>query len=84
VTGPVPCACHRRGTTTRRKLKLWNRGTLALVRGGSEWVGSARFRGERRTELFNRVSSSHEAGFYVGDSPNATVTVLGNESFDNM
>src|SRR5947207_13008123 len=34
--------------------------------------------------LFNRASGSHEAGFYIGDSPNATVKVIGNESFDNL
>ena len=34
--------------------------------------------------LFNRTSGAAEAGIYIGDSPNATVTVVGNESFDNL
>src|SRR5207248_4272863 len=34
--------------------------------------------------MFNRTSGAAEAGIYVGDSPNATATVFGNESFDNL
>jgi nitrous oxidase accessory protein NosD len=34
--------------------------------------------------LFNRTSGAEEAGIYIGDSPNATATVVGNESFDNL
>ena len=34
--------------------------------------------------LFNRSSGGGEAGFYIGDSPNADATLLGNESFDNL
>jgi parallel beta-helix repeat protein len=34
--------------------------------------------------LFNRVSGAHEAGFYIGDSPNADAKLVGNESFDSL
>src|SRR5262245_19539132 len=34
--------------------------------------------------LFNRTSDADEAGIYIGDSPNANTTVIGNESFDNL
>lgn len=34
--------------------------------------------------LSNRTSGSEEAGIYVGDSPDANVTVRGNETFDNL
>lgn len=34
--------------------------------------------------LFNRASDAHEAGIYIGDSPNANTTVIGNEAFDNL
>jgi parallel beta-helix repeat protein len=34
--------------------------------------------------LFNRVSGAHEAGFYIGDSPNAEAKLVGNESFDSL
>jgi len=33
--------------------------------------------------LFNKVSGSHEAGFYIGDTSNAAATVIGNESWNN-
>jgi parallel beta-helix repeat protein len=34
--------------------------------------------------LFNRVSGANEVGFYIGDSPNADATLVGNESFDSL
>jgi len=34
--------------------------------------------------LFNRASDADEAGIYIGDSPNANVTAVGNEAFDNL
>jgi nitrous oxidase accessory protein NosD len=34
--------------------------------------------------MFNRTSGAEEAGIYIGDSPNATAAVVGNESFDNL
>jgi parallel beta-helix repeat protein len=34
--------------------------------------------------LFNRVSDAEEAGIYIGDSPNADVTVIGNDASDNL
>ena len=34
--------------------------------------------------MFNQVSGAEEAGIYIGDSPNANATVVGNESFDNL
>jgi parallel beta-helix repeat protein len=34
--------------------------------------------------LLNRASGAAEAGIYIGDSPNANATVIGNEAFDNL
>jgi parallel beta-helix repeat protein len=34
--------------------------------------------------LFNTASGAGEAGLYVGDSPNADATLIGNETFDNL
>jgi Right handed beta helix region len=34
--------------------------------------------------LFNRASGAGEAGFYIGDSPNAGAKLFGNESFDSL
>jgi nitrous oxidase accessory protein NosD len=34
--------------------------------------------------LFNRASGSDEAGFYIGDSPTADATLVGNEASDNL
>jgi len=33
--------------------------------------------------LFNQVTGSHEAGYYIGDTSNADATVIGNESWGN-
>jgi parallel beta-helix repeat protein len=34
--------------------------------------------------LFNKATGAGEAGFYIGDSPNAAATVIGNESYGNL
>jgi len=34
--------------------------------------------------LFNRASDAGEAGFYIGDSPNAGAKLVGNESFNSL
>ena len=34
--------------------------------------------------LYNKVTGSDEAGFYIGDTPNADATVIGNEAWGNF
>ena len=57
---------------------------MANVADDNDEYGITAFVSTGTRMLFNRVSGSHEAGLYIGDSPNATVTVVGNESFDNL
>lgn len=51
------------------------------VRNGA--YGIARFESTRTVFKDNRASGSGEAGFYVGDSPDAATTVTGNRAWDN-
>lgn len=50
----------------------------------NEEYGIAAFVSSGTRILSNRTSGSEEAGIYVGDSPDANVTVRGNETFDNL
>src|SRR5436190_9834696 len=54
------------------------------VADDNEEYGITAFTSTATRMLFNRASGSAEAGFYIGDSPNATAKVIGNESFDNL
>jgi nitrous oxidase accessory protein NosD len=54
------------------------------VTDDNEEYGITAFTSTGTRMLFNRASGSAEAGFYIGDSPNADVSVIGNESFDNL
>jgi nitrous oxidase accessory protein NosD len=54
------------------------------VTDDNEAYGITAFTSTGTRMLFNRASGSDEAGFYVGDSPQAGVSVIGNESFDNL
>jgi parallel beta-helix repeat protein len=51
------------------------------VRNGA--YGIARFESTRTVLKDNRASGSGEAGFYVGDSPDAATTVTDNRAWDN-
>ena len=46
--------------------------------------GFAAFTSTGTRMLFNRASGSDEAGFYVGDSPDANAKLFGNDSSDNL
>lgn len=46
--------------------------------------GFAAFASTGTRMLFNRTSGSGEAGLYVGDSPQANATLLGNDTSDNL
>jgi parallel beta-helix repeat protein len=45
--------------------------------------GISRFESTRTVFKDNRASGSGEAGFYIGDSPDAATTVTGNRAWDN-
>ncbi len=46
--------------------------------------GIAAFDSTGTTELFNTATGSAEAGFYIGDSPQANATLIGNTSTNNL
>lgn len=46
--------------------------------------GIAAFSSTGTTELFNTATGSAEAGFYIGDSPQANATLIGNRSAGNL
>jgi hypothetical protein len=54
------------------------------VADDNEAYGITAFASTGTGMLFNRASGSDEAGFYIGDSPQAGVRVVGNESSDNL
>jgi nitrous oxidase accessory protein NosD len=54
------------------------------VADDNEAYGITAFTSTGTRILFNRASGADEAGFYIGDSPHAGVSVIGNESFDNL
>ena len=54
-----------------------------VARNNGEY-GIAAFSSTGTTELFNTASGSAEAGFYIGDSPQANATLIGNRSSGNL
>ena len=50
---------------------------------GNEEYGIARFFSTGGTLRANRVTGSEEAGLYLGDSPNANATIVGNRAWNN-
>ena len=56
-------------------------GNRALGNGG---YGIAAFDSTGTTEIFNFASGSDEAGFYIGDSPQANAKLFANTSVDNL
>jgi hypothetical protein len=51
---------------------------------GNEGYGITAFASTGTRMLFNRASGSDEAGFYIGDSPAADATLIGNEASGNL
>jgi parallel beta-helix repeat protein len=49
----------------------------------NEEYGIARFQSTGGSLRGNRVTGSHEAGLYLGDSPEAHATIVGNTAWDN-
>jgi hypothetical protein len=45
--------------------------------------GISRFKSIGTLFAFNRAWGSHEAGFYIGDSPDANTLVIGNQAWNN-
>jgi nitrous oxidase accessory protein NosD len=54
------------------------------VATGNEGYGITAFASTGTRMLFNRASGSDEAGFYIGDSPDAGATLIGNKSSGNL
>src|SRR5215470_4561352 len=54
------------------------------VAAGNEGYGITAFASTGTRMLFNRASGSDEAGFYIGDSPAADATLIGNDSSGNL
>src|SRR5262249_49741658 len=59
----------------------WFVGNSALSNGE---YGIAAFDSTGTTEQLNRATNSSEAGFYIGDSPQANATLVGNVSSGNL
>ena len=58
--------------------------TVSGVRAaGNSDYGIASFDGIGTTFVRNAVSGSHDAGLYIGDSPDANAVVMDNRSWDN-
>jgi nitrous oxidase accessory protein NosD len=51
---------------------------------GNAGYGITAFASTGTRMLFNRASGSDEAGFYIGDSPAADATLIGNDSSGNL
>jgi len=51
---------------------------------GNAGYGITAFSSTGTRMLFNRASGSDEAGFYIGDSPDAGATLIGNDSSGNL
>jgi Right handed beta helix region len=51
---------------------------------GNAGYGITAFSSTGTRMLFNRASGSDEAGFYIGDSPAADATLIGNDSSGNL
>ena len=54
-----------------------------VTTGNSEY-GITAFSSTGTRMLFNRASDSGEAGFYIGDSPDANATLIGNDSSGSL
>ena len=54
------------------------------VAAGNAEYGITAFGSTGTRMLFNRASGSGEAGFYIGDSPAADATLIGNDSSGNL
>ncbi|MGZ4735986.1 MAG: right-handed parallel beta-helix repeat-containing protein [Acidimicrobiia bacterium] len=54
-----------------------------VARNNAEY-GIAAFSSTGTTELFNTATGSAEAGFYIGDSPQANATLIANRSTNNL
>jgi len=54
------------------------------VAAGNAGYGITAFSSTGTRMLFNRASGSDEAGFYIGDSPDAGATLIGNDSSGNL
>ncbi len=54
------------------------------VAAGNGEYGITAFASSGTKMLFNRASGSDEAGFYIGDSPTADATLIGNEASGNL
>ena len=54
------------------------------VAAGNDVYGITAFTSTGTRMLFNRASGSDEAGFYIGDSPAAGATLIGNDSSGNL
>jgi hypothetical protein len=57
---------------------------VANTASGNGAYGIVAFNSTGTTELFNTARGSAEAGFYIGDSPDANATLVANTSVDNQ